>query len=304
MIIIRTGPPYYLLIIDKLSNDIPKTQILNAGKDIESVLPKVQYAPIFGAYYLVILEYQKGQQFWKELKEIESIDYVKLILTTKTKDDFNTVINKSESSKFDYWVYDSYKASKRDKNIYIIKTIKSYNNSVILSNEIIDVIRKRLNGYSYEINGYLQQLAFVSDLSSKNIMKLIPKKNVLTPASFGWMLYSGDLSIKEADAIIYRYKYYPHVLIESIKKYTDKIIDIIPYYLSGEFTEYNYEKFAANNKKLISSQFIALTYLDIFKIISIERLYKISAMLNNSNGDRVSDILLLYKVVRLITGNI
>lgn len=301
MYIIRIGMPYYLLIIDALAKGIPSQQVINVGANIELVSEKVKYAPVFGAYYLVITEYQKGQTYWRIVKELANKSYIKLIITVRTKEQFRNLITKAEDGKFDVKIYDSYKASKRDRNMYIVKMLKSYNKDVIISKSVLDAIRERLYGYSFEVNGYLNQLAW-SNLTVANVYKIIPKKNILTTASFGWLLYTGEISIVEADRFLLRYKYYPYAISESLKRYTDKLLAVLPFYLKGEFTEYNYEKFCSENKKLIQSQYVAKTYLDIFKVLSIERLYLIDSMLTSIGDNRINDILILYKVIRLIRG--
>lgn len=302
MFIIRTGLPYYLLVLNALSKDIPKQQIINVGKNIEVAVDKVRYAPVFGAYYLVITEYQKGQAYWKIIKQLYQKSYIELVITVHTKEQFRNLITKSEDSKFKFKIYDSYSASKRDRNIYIVQMMKSYNPDVVLSNAVLDAIRERLRGYSYEINGYLQQLAW-TELTVKNVQKIIPKKDILTTASFGWLLYTGGISVAEADLFIMKYKYYPQALKESLLKYNNKLLAVLPYYTSGEFTEYNYEKFCIDNKKIVPSKFVGQTYLDIFKVMSIEKFYLIDDMLSKIGTEsRYNDILLLYKIIRLVRG--
>lgn len=303
MIVIRTGPPYYNLIIDALSSKIPKQQVLSVGKDLEIAVDTVKYAPIFGAYYLIIWEYQKGKTYWQTLKDILSKPYVKVIILTRTKDDYLTVIAKSEKSSFEIDIhYDSYKASVKDKNVYIKRVILEHNPKAKLTKTAINTIRERLSGYSVEVNGYLQQLAWLP-LTSDNIKKIIPKRSMLTPASFGWMLYDRKISIAEADELILRYQYYPYVLIESLKKYNDKLLKMFPYYLHGDFTEINVDEFVSSTK-LIQNSLVAKSYLEVYERISIERLYQIDSMLSGDTSSRISNILTLYKIVRLVGGKI
>lgn len=300
MYLIRTGPPYYNLIIDALSSKIPKQQVLSVGKEIELAEDTVKYSPIFGAYYLVICEYQKGKVFWQHVKDILSKKYVKLIILTRTKDDYLTIVAKAEKSNIEIKIcYDSYKASVKDRNIYIQRTLLGYNPKIKLNKTIVDTIRERLHGYTSEVNGYLQQLAWLP-LTASNIKKIIPKKSMLTPASFGWMLYDKKISIEQADELILRYQHYPIVLFDSLKKYTEKLLDLYPYYIHGSFTDLNVDEFVATSK-LIQSSFVAKNYLDVYERLSIDRLYKIDMMLELSNN-RVADILTLYKTVRLIIG--
>lgn len=302
MFIIRTGPPYYNLVIDALMNKIPKQQVFIVGKDIELAKDKVRYAPIFGAYYLVIAEYQKGKVFWQIAKELEGRAYVKLVLLTRTKEEFLTVTTKAEDSKFEYKIYDAYKASKKDRNYYIIKTLKGFNKDVIITTPVLNEIRERLQGYNHEVNGYLQQLAWLP-LSVATVRKTIPKKSILTVASFGWMLYDRKLSLEEVDKFLLRYQYYPTILKEPLKKHTDKLLNLYPSYIRGEFTEINFDDFIAANKKLIASQYTAKSYLAVYERISIDRLYQIDSILSEiGQGSRVNDVLLLYKAVRLIGG--
>lgn len=302
MYIIRIGMPYYLLIIDALAKGIPSQQVINVGTNIELVNEKVKYAPVFGAYYLVITEFQKGQTYWRIVKELASKNYIKLVITVRTKEQFSNLITKAEDGKIDFKIYDSYKASKRDRNMYIVKTLRSYNPNVKLSKSALNAIRERLYGYSFEVNGYLQQLAY-TNLTVATVQKIIPKKSILTTASFGWLLYSGEISVAEADSFLLRYKYYPYAISESLKRYTAKLLTVLPFYIKGLFTEYNYEKFCAENKKLIQSQYVAKTYLDIFKSLSAERLYLIDGLLNSIGDNRINDIFILYKVIRLIRGD-
>lgn len=302
MFVIRTGPPYYTLVLDALMKSIPKQQVFTVGKDIELAKPKVQYAPIFGAYYLVIAEYQKGKAFWQIVKELENKKFVKLVLLTKTKEEFLTIITKAEDSKFECKNYDAYKASKKDKNLYIVKTLKSFNKDVEIKVSVLDAIRERLQGYNHEINGYLQQLAWLP-LNVATVRKVIPKKSMLTVASFGWMLYDRKITVEEADALVLRYRYYPSILGESLKKQTEKLLTLYSFYIKGEFTESNYDSFVANNKKLVPTSYNAKNYLAVFERISLDRMYHIDSLLSDmGKGSRVSDILILYKATRLIGG--
>lgn len=302
MYIIRTGPPYYTLVLDALMAKIPQQQVFSVGKVIDLAKEKVKYAPIFGAYYLVIAEYQKGKAFWAVVKELENLSHVRLVLLTRTKEEFLTVTTKAEDSKFETKIYDAYNASKKDKNFYIVKTMKSYNPEIQITVPVLDEIRERLQGYNHEINGYLQQLSMLP-LNVATVRKTIPKKSMLTVATFGWMLYDLKISIAEADALILRYRYYPVVLCDSLKKHTEKLLVLYRYYLQGEFTELNYDKFIASNKGLVASPYTAKNYLAIFERISIDRMYRIDALLSDvGKVGRVNDILILYKVVRLIGG--
>lgn len=302
MFIIRTGPPYYNLVIDALTQKIPKQQVFTVGTDIDIAKEKVKYAPIFGAYYLIIAEYQKGKAFWQVVKELEDKKYVRLIVLTRTKEDFLTVAAKAEDSKFEFKLYDAYRASKKDKDLYIVKTLKSFNKDIVVPRSVLDEIRERLQGYNHEVNGYLQQLAWIP-VTVANVRKVIPKKSMLTVASFGWMLYNKKISIADADALILRYRYYPVVLGDSLKKYTEKLITLYHPYIMGEFTEINYDEFITTHKKLVPSHYSAKTYLSIYERISIDRLYQIDCMLCEiGKSTRVNDILILYKVVRLIGG--
>jgi soluble P-type ATPase len=302
MFIVRIGPPYYQLVIDSLSNGIPQQQVFNINKDVESVVDRVKYRPIFGKYYLVIASYVKGKSFWQTVKTLEEKEFIKVIVYTHTKEEFMTMISKAEDTKFDIKVYDSYKASKQDRNVYIIRTLKKLNKDIRLTQSGVDLIRQRLYGYTIEVNGFLQQLAF-SDMTQKSISKIIPKKSLLTTNSFGWMMYDNKVSLAEADEFIQRYRYYPMPLVESLKKYTEKLLNIYSYYLKGEFTEVNYDEFIVNHKDLISSQFAAKNILVIFGKISIERLYQIYSMLQSADSqNRMECILILYKCVRLIGG--
>lgn len=302
MYIIRTGPPYYTLVIDALTKRIPKQQVFTVGKDIDIAKEKVKYAPIFGAYYLVIAEYQKGKAFWQTVKELEVKKYVKVVLLARTKEEFLTVIAKAEDSKFEFKVYDAYKASKEDKNYYIVKTLRSFNKDIVISKTVLNEIRERLQGYNHEINGYLQQLAWVP-MTIANVRKIVPKKSMLTVASFGWMLYDRKITIEEADALILRYRYYPTVLGDSLKKYTEKLLTLYHSYIKGDFTELNYDEFITTNKKLVPNPYSAKTYLSIYERLSIDRLYQIDTMLSEiGKSGRLNDILVLYKLVRLIGG--
>lgn len=302
MLIIRTGMPYYNLIIDALSKKVPNQQIFNVGTDLFSVKDNLKYAPIFGAYYLVIAKYDKSQAFWKMIREIEQCDYVKLLLMVYTKDQLKTSILKADNMKLTVAVYDSYKASKRDRNMYIVQKLYEYNSDVKVSNANLDLIRTRLYGYSIEVNSFLQQLAR-SPINRKSILKIIPKKSIISNSSFGWLAYSGDVSLKELDTFILEHKYYPYGASDSLKKYTDNLISLFPYYLSGRFTECNYEKFIKENNKIINNVYTARTYLEIYSRVSIEKLYRISSMLEDvSFNNRTKSILIIYKVIRLIRG--
>ncbi len=302
MFVIRTGPPYYTLVLDALMTKIPKQQVFTVGKDIEIAKDKVKYAPIFGVYYLVVAEYQKGKAFWQIVKELEGKTYVKLVLLTRTKEEFLTVTTKAEDSKFEYKSYDAYKASKKDKNYYIVKTLKGFNKDVVITVPVLNEIRERLQGYNHEINGYLQQLAWLP-LNVATVRKTIPKKSMLTVASLGWMMYDRKISIAEADALILRYRYYPSVLGESLKKHTEKLLTLYTFYIKGEFTELNYDEFITANKKLVANPYTAKNYLAVFERLSLDRMYQIDSLLSEiGKGGRINDILILYKAVRLIGG--
>ena len=164
------------------------------------------------------------------------------------------------------------------------------------------LICDRLSGYSSEVNGFLHQLA-LSSINATTIQKIIPKRSILTVASFGWLIYDKKISLIEADAFIQQYKYYPMPLIESLLKYTEKLLKLYGYYIKGEFTDINYESFVVEHKKLITSQYNAKNILLVFERLSMERLYKIYSMLCDVNPyNRFECILILYKVVRFIGG--
>lgn len=301
---IRTGPPYYNLILMALQKGIPPQQVINVGKDIETASERVKYAPIFGAYYLVIAEFRNNKGYWQIVKELEAKSYIRLVLLTRTKDDFMLVNTKAEKSKIQIKVYDSYKASVKDKNTYIMLMLQKYNPDIKVNKSSLDAIRERLNGYTHEVNGYLQQLAWMP-LTAASIRKIIPKKDNLTVASFNWMLYGGKITLAEADEFILRYRYYPQVLGETLKKYTEMLLGLYRLYIKGEFTELNVDEFAAINKKTIPNVYAAKSYLDIFSRMSIDRLYQIDSMLSEmDNYNKVKNVLILYKVVRLVGGKI
>ena len=219
----------------------------------------------------------------------------------KNKEEMLNMIAKAEAANMKYHLYDSYKASKNDRNIYIVKKLREYNPDIKLNKTLLNTIRERLNGYSLEINGYLQQIA-LRNLSVAEIRKVIPKKNILNASSVGWLLYSGDVSLKDVDSLIYDYKYYPRALIDSISRYTDKLIKVIPYYVKGEFNSYTYERFIVSHKDIVNTVYAAKTYLEIFSRISVERIYKIDGLLKDTGNDRLKDVLVLYKCARLIKG--
>lgn len=302
MVIIRLGPPYYQLVIDKMSKGIPSQQIFKVDKDISIAEAKTKYAPIFGRFYLVQLSYSKDKSFWQSLRNLIKRDYVRIILFVKTKEDLLTAIAKSEDAKLPIQIYDSYKASRADKELYIKKTLLSYNPDIKITPSNVKLICDRLSGYSSEVNGFIHQLA-LSPINTTTIQKIIPKRSILTVASFGWLIYDKKISLIEADTFIQQYRFYPMPLIESILKYTEKLLKLYGYYIKGEFTDINYESFVVENKKLITSQYNAKNILLIFERLSMERLYKIYSMLCDVNPyNRFECILVLYKVVRLIGG--
>ena len=302
MIIIRTGPPYYNLIIDALQRKIPSQSVFNAGKDLSSVQEKIKYVPIFGTYYLVITDYVNNRNQWKLLKDMDSKTFVKIVLLTRTSEDFMNACIKCDKSKIVFKVYDSYKASVRDRELYIMQVLRSFNPDVKMSKTALKTIRERLYGYTTEVNIYLQQLAYLP-LTEKTIKKIIPKKNKLTLAGFSWMLYAGKVSLIQADDFIMRYKYYPQALAEVMLKYTDNLLDLYKYYINGEFTELTLDTFVTNNKKLIPSIYAGESHLKTFERLSYDRLCQISILLSEvDNLNKTKGVLNLYKSVRLICG--
>ena len=305
IIIIRTGPPYYNLILDKLEKQTPKQYVFRFDKGVpaEEVASKVEYSPIFGKYYLILLEYTKGSAFWKMLKNIAVKKYIHTVIFCKSSEDYITAVTLSSQHKLETVHYDSYKASILDKNRYIAMKLTEFNPDIQLTSGVITTIRKRLFGYATEINGFLQQLAWMTPLTQKIIHKVIPKKETLTSTTFGRQLFLGKLELYKFDALVLRYRYYPKALLVSLETYMKRLMKCYLPYIEGKYTEANHTEFLADHGKDygLTSEFIAKEILFIYSRFSYEKLSAINAKLAEAGNNKSEDILILYTLIRIIT---
>lgn len=300
MYVVRTGPPYYNLVINKLEQSLPKQQIFTVMDDYEEVKEKMAYVPIFAPYYLVSVYYKHSKEFWKFIYWCAERKYIKTVILCNRRDDYSTVLSLCEQRNIETVQYDSYQASKRDKNRYILHTIYKLNPKAKPTNSSLDLIRTRLAGYSSEVNTFLTKVAFC-DFSRKEIMRLIPKKSKLTSSNFGYSVYH-KTSYDTLDSFIEKFRYYPKPLITSLTTYTDKVTSLYKLHLAGEFTGVNYKTFVVNNgeKYGIHSDYAAKSYLDVVEHMSYSKLMLINSMLSEAGESRLKNIVTLYKLVRII----
>jgi hypothetical protein len=300
--IIRTGPPYYETVIDKVKEGIPKQQVFNVEiEELEILKDKLKYIPIFADYYIVSVNYKRKKELTNFLRWAKEFEYIKIIIYCTRSDNYSNMIAFCNQNDIDAFIYNSYKANKEEINSYIIKTIKSINPNASLTMNKVDTIRKRIRGYTMEVYGFLQKLAFTS-ISPKEIKDIIPKREILTAGTFGYNCYS-DTAISKLDTVIYNYRFYPMVLVDSLNDYVEKVSKLYPYYVSGEFTDYNYNKFIAEkgNKFNILTDYQAQNYLSILKTTSYPKLILIKTIIGDcSKYNRTKTILNLYKLVRII----
>ena len=119
--IVRTGPPYFDVYFKHMIKAIPSQSVIHDTGDNFNVLKNtLKFSPVFGKYYVVVLNYRKDKEFIQFLKwaTVEK-KYIKVVVYVKTKADYTTMYQKAEVNKIPHKIYDNYKASKRDKNIYI-----------------------------------------------------------------------------------------------------------------------------------------------------------------------------------------
>lgn len=304
--ITRTGPPYFETVVDNLKKNIPKLSIVYAGDTIDSVISlktKLSYAPVFGKYYLIILKYMKDKELYKFLKwATVDVKYIKVVMYCKNKIEYQQAINKSEMSKVPYVSYDPYKASKRDKNLYIEVFMAKF--GIILKPADLDLIRRRLAGYSSEINSMLQSIANLPEINRKSIMKTIPKRSDLNPNSFGFLLYSEDYDIDDFLELLRDNQYSVRLLTYSVRVYTEKLLKLYKMYLMGEFTEMNYKTFVINcgEKYGVQTNYHAQIILDIYSRYSYPKLLTIASMIEDVGNTRLSHIILLEKLILFCRG--
>lgn len=300
MYVIRTGPPYYNLLIKKLEQDLPKQQVITVMDNYDEAKEKMTYVPIFAPYYLVSMYYKRGREFWKFVYWCAEQEHIKLVILCNKKDDYTTVLSLCEQHNISTIQYDSYLASKRDKNRYITHMIYQLNPKAHLTQSALDLIRQRLSGYASEVNAYITKVAF-SNFSRKEIMKLIPSKSKLTSSNFGFSVYHGA-KLETLDRFIEKFRYYPKPLITSLTSYTDKITELYKLHLAGEFTGINYKKFVLEqgDKLGIRSEYAAKSYLDVIEHMSYSKLLLINSILSETGENRLKNIVILYKLVRII----
>lgn len=300
--IIRTGPPYYETVVEKVRKGIPSQQIFNVDiEELETLKDKLKYIPIFADHYVVSVNYKRKKELTNFLRWANEYEYIKVIVYCSRNDNYSNMIAFCNQNNIDAFLYNSYKATKEEINDYIIKSIRTINPRALLTMNKVNAIRKRLYGYTLEVYGFLQKLAFTA-IEQKDIRDIIPKREVLTAGTFGYNCYS-DTVINKLDMMIYKYRFYPMVLVDSLDEYVDKVYKLYPYYVSGEFTDYNYNTFVAEkgNKFNILTDYQAQNYLSILKRTSYPKLILIKTIIDDcSKYNKTKTVLNLYKLVRII----
>lgn len=301
--ITRTGPPYFEIVLKNLRSKIPKISVIQTGDTIDSVLSlrnKLSYAPVFGKYYLVISNFMKDKEFFKFIKwATVDVKYIKFVLICKNKNEYQQAVNKAEMNRIPCKTYDPYKASKDDKNLYIQNFLADYGISLKLTE--LDLIRQRLKGYTTEVNSLLQAIANLPEINRKSIMKTIPKRSDLNPNSFGFSLYSEEYGLNDFLQLLKENQYSVRLLTYSLKSYTNKLLKLYKYYLSGDFTEMNYKSFVISEGEKVGVQtdYHAQAILDIYSRYSYPKLLTIACMIDDVGNSRLSHIVLLEKIIYL-----
>lgn len=303
IIFIRTGPPYYELIENKLEDRLPKNSILsNSEIPVKDIIERIKYRSIISSIYLIKFKYTEKRDkhdFAKLIKKVYELDYVTLIVYISSKDDYTTL--QTLYNKYNPKLFDSYSASEGIKNIYIEYKLKQYNPNVKVSNAMIAEIRKRLRGYT-DINGFLVNLSH-SVININTIRKIIPKYKILNARTFPMVMFlkRNKVSLKSFDELLCNYKYYPKPLVDSTVKYFNMLNVLYTDYLLGRFTEINYLKYVEDIKMSSLNKYNAKDILDRFETISpikmLAIISKISELENERDNFKI--VLLLYRVIRI-----
>lgn len=302
IILIRTGPPYYELIENKVQHNIPKNSILsNNEMSTSEIIERIKYRSIISANYVVKFNYNKNSRkdFNKLIKKVSELNYVTLLVYTSTKDDYTLL--QTTYRNFNLKLFDSYNASDNFKEFYITYKLKQLNPNIKLSSKMVAVIRKRLKGYT-DINGYLVNLSH-ENINTDTIYKIIPKYKVLNSRTFSSILFlkRDRISLKSFDELLTNYRYYPKPLVESLTKYFTSLNSLYTDYLSGNISDLNYLTYIETNKINIINSYNAKDILDRFATISPIKMLgiinNIDAM--NREKDNFKIILMLYKFIRI-----
>jgi hypothetical protein len=302
--IVRTGPPYFDVFLKQLIKAIPSQSVIyDTGDNFNLLQNNLRYSPVFGKYYLIVMNYTKDKELFKFLEwATVTVKYIKVVLYVKSKSDFITAQQRSDMNKIPYKVYDNYKASSRDRDLYITNYLSKYD--IVLKPDVLKAIRGRLHGYSIEVNSLLEKIARLEKITPVTVRKAIPPRSNLNYASFGYILFSEDYTVEDFHKLLFEYKYSPKILYNSVYDYHNKLMKLYKLYLTGVFSEINYKTFVLEkgDKYGINNEYHAQGILDIFSRYSYPKLILISSVLSEVDSSRLSYITALYKVIKICRG--
>ncbi len=301
--VIRTGPPYGDLIVDKVCKGVYEDDIVTlTPESLKMVRSKLQYKPFFSKYYVVkyfVREVNKDEK--RVLDWLSSSEYVKLLVFCKDLTSFNRIKGFLSDKGVNFYQFNSFLASKEFKSQYVLAYLGEHGYPTkSIAKSSLELLVRSLRGYSSEVNGFLTMLS-TGRITPKAIRRVIPRKNRLTISNFGYRLLSGSLSKDEARSFVLERKYSSRSLVLSVREYCLKLEKWHRLNMEGKLTSMNVRWIAEEGKKFdIPSQYVADKVMEVLKLQSYQKVLVIESMLK-PESTRYKQLVQLYKVIQ-ITG--
>lgn len=304
---------YVVLMGTSYSSFIEKIQrpkfkpdnIIGFETSIKVLMEHVKYEDVLSSDYLVILTVNKRniKEVLSFLKFCESRPYVCCIIYCPMVEIFNEMIGLTKDFTLVKY-FDCWRCSNEIKEAYIIKTLKEINPNIVLTDNVVTQIRRRVKGY-YDFNKYLNILAWQpGTLTEKIVNKVIPRYSFLKVSNFsqGLFLYKSRLKLEDFDDLLYHYRHNLRPIVENIKSFVKDFDSLYRDYMDGNLNEYNYLMYLEKTKiKGINAQ-NAERYIEAFKSLSPFEFIAIKERLSiiQKEKDPAINLMNLYRFVRFV----
>lgn len=300
--VIRTGPPYADLIVNRVCKEVYEDDIITITPDnLKIIRSKLLYKPFFSKYYVVkyfIKELDKDEK--RVIEWLSKSEYVKLLIFTKNLMTFNKIRWFLKDKEIEAYQFNAYLASKEFKTKYVTVYLHNHDYPVnTIAKTTLELLVRALRGYGPEVNGFLTMLS-TKKITPKAIRSVIPIKSKLTISNFGYRLMSGRLSKSEARAFVLERKYSSRGLVNSVREYCVKLERWHRLNMEGKLTPMNIRWIAEEGKKFdIPSKFASDRILEILKLQSYQKVLLIESLLK-PESTRYKQLIQLYKVIQLV----